>query len=80
MLILQLKNNLTSTEIRPSIQKNVPDINVPLIFWFLIMTFNLCFYQQLWVKWVFIHIGNNSSYIEQTHFQFQKCLWMFDTE
>ena len=24
------------------------------------MTFNLCFYPQLWIKWVYIHIGNSS--------------------
>ena len=55
-------------------------ILVPLIFWILIMTFNLCFYFQLWVKWVCINIGNSSAHIGQTHSQFPKCLWMFDTE
>ena len=50
---------------------NSPHIKVPLIFWFLIMTFNL---------WVCIHIGNSSEYIEQTHSQFLKYLWMFGTE
>ena len=40
-------------------------MKVPLIFWFLIMNFDLCFYKQLWVKWVYI--GNNSGHIEQTH-------------
>ena len=44
------------------------------------MTFDLRFYQQLWVKWVRIHIGNNSGHIVQTHLQFLKRLWMFDTE
>ena len=44
------------------------------------MTFHLCFYNQLWVKWVCIHVGNNSGHIEQTHLQFPKRLWMFDTE
>ena len=29
-------------------------IKVALIFWFLIMIFYLCFYHQLWVKWVCI--------------------------
>ena len=27
------------------------EVKVPLKFWFMIMTFNLCFYQWLWVKW-----------------------------
>ena len=26
------------------------------------------------------HIGSNSGHIEQTHLEFLKCLWMFDTE
>ena len=64
------------------LKNNGPHIKVPLIFWFLIMTFGLSFYHQLWVKWVHIHIGfgNNSGHIEQTHLRFPKCLWMFDTE
>ena len=33
------------------------------MFRFLIMTFNLRFYHQLWVKWVCIHIGNSSGHI-----------------
>ena len=52
---------------------NGQHINVPLIFWFLIMTFNLCFHHQLLIKWVCIHIG-------QSHSWFPKRLWMFDTE
>ena len=44
------------------------------------MTFNLCFFNQLWVKWVYIHIGNSSVQIGQTHLRFPKFLWMFDTE
>ena len=40
-----------------------PHINVPLIFWFLIMTFNLCFYHQVRDKWVCIHIGDNYGHI-----------------
>ena len=55
-------------------------VKVPLNFWFLIMTFNLRFYHQLWVKWVCIHTGNSSEHIGQTHTRFPKCLWMFDTE
>ena len=62
------------------LKNNCQHIKVPLIFWFLIMTFKSCFYNQLWIKWVSIHIGNNSGHIEQTHLQFPKCLWMFDTE
>ena len=27
------------------------------------MVFNLCFYHQLWVKWVCIHIGNSYGHI-----------------
>ena len=60
--------------------QSINDINVPLIFWFLTMTFNLCFYYQLWVKWVCIHIGNSSGLIGKTQSWFLKCLWMFDTE
>ena len=59
---------------------NGPDIKVPLIFWFLIMIFYLCFYHQLSGKWVCIHIGNNSGHIGQTNARFTKYLWMFDTE
>ena len=33
--------------------------------WFLIMTFNLCFYHQLWVKWAHIHIGNSSGHLDK---------------
>ena len=44
------------------------------------MTFDLIFYHQLSVKWIFIHIGNNSGHIEQTHMQFPKCLWIFHTK
>ena len=46
---------------------NGPHIKVPLILWFLIITFNLCFYHQLWVKWVCIRIGNSSGYITRTY-------------
>ena len=52
---------------------NGPQVKVPLIFLFLIMTFNFCFHHQLLIKWVCIHVG-------QTHSQLPKCLWMFDTE
>ena len=62
------------------LKNNGPDIKVPLIFWFLIMIFYLCFYHQLWVKWVCIDIGNSSGHIGQTHSRFPKYLWMFDTE
>ena len=44
MLTLQLKNNLTKTEIPPIYLENTgPSKKVSLIFRFLIMTFNLCF-------------------------------------
>ena len=33
------------------LKNNAPHIKVPLIFCFLIMTFNLHFHHQLWVKW-----------------------------
>ena len=49
------------------LKNNGPHIKVFLIFWFVIMTFDLCFYHQLRVKWVCIHIGNISGYIEQTY-------------
>ena len=62
------------------LKNNGPHIKVPLIFWFLTMTFDLCFYHQLWVKWVCVHIGNNSRYIEQTYLWFLKCLWICETE
>ena len=35
---------------------NCPHIKVPSIFCFLIIFFYLCFYHQLWVKWVCIRI------------------------
>ena len=37
------------------------------------------FIAQLWIKLVCIHIGNSSEH-RQTHLQFSKYLWMFDTE
>ena len=81
MLILQLKNNLTMTEISSiPLKSNGPHIKVPLVFWFLIVIFYLCFYHQLWVKWACIDIGNSSGHIGQTHSRFPKYLWMFDTE
>ena len=57
-----------------------PSIKVPLIFRFLVMNFSLCFYHQLWLQWVCIHIRNSSGHIEQTHSRFSKYLWMFDTK
>ena len=62
------------------LKNNGTHIKVPLIFRFLIIIFDLCFYNQLWVKWACIHIGNNSGHTEQTHLQFLKFLWMYDTE
>ena len=62
------------------LKNNDAHIKVPLFFWFLIIIFYLCFYHQLWVKWVCIHIGNSSGHIGQTHSRFPKYLWMFDTE
>ena len=59
------------------LKSNGPHVKAPLIFWILIMTFNLCFHHQLCVKWVCIHIGNNSGHVGQTHSRFPKCLWMF---
>ena len=58
------------------LKHNAPHMKVPLIFWFLIMISYLCFYHQLWVKWVYIHIGNSCG---QTHSRFAKNLSMFDT-
>ena len=60
------------------LENNRPSIKVPLIFWFLIMTLNLCFYHQLWVKC--IHIGNSSGDTGQSPSRFLKSLSMFDTE
>ena len=57
-----------------------PSIKVTLIFLFLIMTFNLCFHPQFWVKWVCVHIGKIPGHIRQTHPQFPKCLSMFGSE
>ena len=62
------------------LKNNAPHIKVPLIIWFLIMIFKVCFYHQLWVKWVCIHIGNSSGHISQTHSRFQKYLRIFGTE
>ena len=61
------------------LKNNGPHVKVPLIFWFLIIIF-YCFYHQLWVKWVCIHIGNCSGHTGQTHLRFPKYQWMFDTE
>ena len=46
------------------LENDGPNIKVPLIFWFLIMTWNLCFHIQLWVKCT--HMGNSSRHIRQT--------------
>ena len=68
MLILQLKKQSSQDWNTPiHLKNNFPHIKVPLSFWFLIMTINLRFYQQLWIKWVCIHIGNNSGHIGETH-------------
>ena len=82
MLTLQLKNNLTKTEIHSSrhLKSNGPHIKVALIFWVLLVIFYLCFYQQLCVKWVCTDIENSSGHIGQTHSRFPEYLWMFDTE
>ena len=42
------------------LKNNGPSIKICLICWFLVMTFNLWFYHQFWVKWVCIHTGNSS--------------------
>ena len=55
-------------------------MKVSLIFCFLIMILYLCFYHQLRVKWVCMHIGNSSGHIEQTHSRLSEYLWMFDNE
>ena len=34
------------------LKNNGPHLKVSLILWLLITTLNLCFYYQLWVKWV----------------------------
>ena len=62
------------------LKSNCPQIKVSSIFWFFIMIFYLCFYHQLWVRWVCIDIGNSSEHIGQNHSRFPKYLWMFDTE
>ena len=48
------------------LNNNGPSTKVPLIFWFLIMIFNLSLYHQLSVKWVCVQIGNSSGHIGQT--------------
>ena len=59
---------------------NGPHIKVHLIFWFLIMIFYLCLFNQLWFKWVCIDTGNSSRYIGQTHSRIPKYLWVCGTE
>ena len=49
---LQHHHTKTAEDKPINLRNNGPSIEVPLIFWFLIMTFNICFYPQLWVKWV----------------------------
>ena len=77
-LIEKYSNQDWNTSIH--LKRNRPHIKVPLIFWFLFMIFCLCFYHQLWVKWVCIDIGNSSGHIEQTHSRSPKYMWIFDTE
>ena len=62
------------------LKNNGLHMKVPLIFTFLIMIFYLCFYHQLWDKWVCMHIGNSSGHIGQIQSRFPKYLWMYDTE
>ena len=62
------------------LKNSIQHIKVLLTIWFLIMTFNLSFYHQWWVKWICIHIVNSSGLIGQTHSWFPKFLWMFVTE
>ena len=62
------------------LKKNGPHMKVPLIFWFLAMTFYFCFNHRLYAKWVCINIGNSSGHIGQTHSRFTKYQWMFHTE
>ena len=59
------------------IESNGQHIKVPLIFWFFIMIFYICFYHQLWVKWLCLDIGNSSGHIVQTHSQFRKICGCF---
>ena len=82
MLTLQLKKNLTKTEIHSSshLKSNGQHIKVPLIFWVFLMIFDLCFYQQLCVKWVCTDIENSSGHVRQTHSRFPEYLWIFYTE
>ena len=66
-------NSLTPIEKQSNEDWNTPihlkndslSMKVPLIFWFLIMTFNLCFYQQLWFKWAHMYIGNSSGHLDK---------------
>ena len=44
---------------------NGSHIKVPVIFWFLIMISYLCFYHQLWVKWVCIDTGSSSDILDK---------------
>ena len=62
------------------LKSNGPQINVPFIFWYLNMTFSLCFDHQMWVKLAFLSIRNSSEHTKQNHSRFAKSLWMFGTE
>ena len=63
------------------LENNGPSIKIPLIYWFFIMTFSLCFYRNLWVIGNNSgNIGNNSGHIGLSHSRFPKCLWMIDAE
>ena len=57
--------------IRIYIWSTCPHIKVPLIFWFLIMILYLCFYHQLWVKWVCMDIENILDILEKLIDDFQ---------
>ena len=57
------------------LKNNGPHIKVPLILCFLIMTFNLCFYHQMRVKRVSIHIRNSFGHIRHTHHDYQNFYW-----
>ena len=62
------------------LESNGKHIKLSMIFWFLIMSFYLCFYYQLWVKWLCIDTRSSCGHIGQTHSRFPKYMWMFRTE
>ena len=79
MLILQLKNNLTKTEVPRPFNKKRSKHKISFDLLVSYHHFQLMFLSPIRIKWVCIHIGNSSGRLAQTGSRFPKLLRIFDT-